>query len=112
MQCGLIPLSRGAPDLAMPSAQGFITIQGRQPPAEETPVSGPRIGTVGPRSSWIGTQWAPGQGGDTPGGGGAATQGMTEAVTTAWMVDGYVQPPKKAHVGGQVRWQGSRRGNA
>jgi hypothetical protein len=114
-QCGAIPMSRlaGWPG-QLPAAQGYIGTGGGMfaPTPRSFVVPGPVIGTIAPASDDIGQQWAPGQGGDTPGGGGAALIGNTTAVETAWIVDGLVVPIVRPHRPGSVGWQGSRRGRA
>lgn len=112
------PISRAATrDPQMPQNQGYFGTGGPEfvpLPYAIFDLPGPVIGTVAPASLGIGTQWAPGQGGDTPGGGGAATRGMTHAVETGWIKDGYVVPAGKVvhHAPGTVSWVGSRRGGA
>lgn len=107
------PISRlAAPNPQMPSAQGFISIQSFQPADFQRPKPGPLIGQAAARSTWIGFQWAPGQGGDTPGGGGAALIGQTMPVETAWINKGQVMPNALQHKPGTVGWVGSRRGGA
>lgn len=102
--------------LQLPMSQGYIGTGGVQftPVSERTfETPGPVLGTIGPRSTWIGEQWAPGQGGDTPGGGGAAmTFGMNQPVMTAWITDGNVTPLALQHRPGTVGFVGSRRSGA
>ena len=114
---GPISLSRAteASGMSYPGGQGYIGTGGDQFRPQSIPVferPGPSIGTIGPRSTWIGAQWAPGQGGDTPGGGGAATQGELAPVGTLWILDGNVIPQALQHTPGTVGWVGSRRGAA
>jgi hypothetical protein len=113
--CGVIQIARVAgnhPEL--PSSQGYIGTGGDmfRPRPRQFAIPGPRIGVVAPRSDWIGTQWAPGQGGDTPGGGGAALIGETTAVETAWIQNGLVTPTNVSHAPGSVGFTGARRGRA
>jgi hypothetical protein len=98
----------------LPASQGYIGTGGAMfvPNEKQFVVPGPIIGTIAPASDDIGQQWAPGQGGDTPGGGGAALIGNTTEVETAWIVDGLVVPVAQAHAAGTVGWVGSRRGKA
>lgn len=112
---GPIALSRGVVKMQMPATQGWIMVGGEPPPKFEAPHPGPRIGTAAPRSSWIGYQWAPGQGGDTPGGGGAALPGgMSQAPELVWDLKGYIIPKSQVrrHNPGSVGWVGSRRSGA
>jgi hypothetical protein len=111
---GPIPVSRlaGWPG-QLPASQGYIGTGGDEfRPRPRFAVPGPTIGTIAPPDDAIGAQWAPGQGGDTPGGGGAALIGMTQAVETSWIVDGFVVPLRGAHQPGTVGFQGARRGRA
>ncbi len=99
----------------LPSSQGYIGTGGDAfRPMPVFAVAGPLIGTIAPASDAIGVQWAPGQGGDTPGGGGAALIGDTMPVETAWVQDGFVVPASVAvkHRPGTVGWISSRRGRA
>ena len=99
----------------LPANQGYIGTGGAMfLPMPVFAVAGPPIGTIAPSSDAIGIQWAPGQGGDTPGGGGAAMIGETVAVETAWINDGLVVPASVAvkHQSGTVGWIGSRRSRA
>ena len=113
---GAVPISRlagWAPEY--PASQGYIGTGGPEfapPTAPVFELPGPVIGVVGPRSTWIGQQWAPGQGGDTPGGGGAALIGETHAVETAWVTNGAVTPQALQHRPGSVGFVGSRRSRA
>ena len=113
--CGPIPVSRAANPVTLPAAQGYDSTQGLMPAPFFRPVSGPPIGSMAPLSTWIGDQWAPGQGGDTPGGGGAGeTFGGAVPVTTSWLdKNGLVVPSAlQRHVSGTVGFQGARRGKA
>ena len=113
--CGAIPMSRLAGNSPrLPTSQGYIGTGGSAfvPNRVVFLVPGPAIGAVAPPRDDIGVQWAPGQGGDTPGGGGAAMIGQTRAVETAWIVDGLVVPNRQAHAPGSVGWIGTRRGKA
>lgn len=108
------PISRAAaPNPQLPYMQGWISPASDQPAPFGHPMPGPLIGVIGPRTTWIGYQWAPGQGGDTPGGGGAATAGQTIAVQTQWFKNGLVIPmSQQPHVSGTVGWVGTRRSRA
>lgn len=110
--CGPVPISRAAaPNPQMPSNQGFVSIQQFQPmPRNRAPGLVPLI--YAPSQDAIGVQWAPGQGGDTPGGGGAACIGMFTAVDTAWIENGLVTPLPYQHLPGTVGFVGSRRSRA
>jgi len=113
--CGTIALSRAAVPIELPDAQGYTSVQSFKPAPFFHPIPGPRIGVIAPPSSWIGDQWAPGQGGDTPGGGGAAeTFGECEPVATTWIdKNGLVVPGAlQHHAPGSVGFQGARRGRA
>ena len=113
--CGAIPISRLAGSSPrLPSSEGYIGTGGREfvPHRMEFIVPGPAIGSIAPPTDAIGCQWAPGQGGDTPGGGGAALIGETMAVETAWLKDGFVVPVALVHAPGTVGWVGSRRARA
>jgi hypothetical protein len=103
---GPIPISRLAGRGQLPAVQGFISIAGFSPPARFE-VPGPPLNHTLPPAG-IGPQWAPGAGGDTPGGGGAFT-GETAPVETAWFQDGYVVTPSKIHNPGTVSARGPRR---
>jgi hypothetical protein len=113
--CGAVPISRLAGwSPQMPAAQGYIATGGpmfRPNPIVFAMVTDPPFAS-GANLDAIGLQWAPGQGGSTPGGGGAAMIGETMAVETAWIQDGLVVPPTKAHVPGTVGWMSSRRSRA
>lgn len=102
--------------LAMPDSEGYIGTGGdefRPLPWPQFEVPGPAIGALPSRETWIGVQWAPGQGGDTPGGGGAAmTFGETQPVETAWITDGVVTTPAAMHKPGSVGYSGARRSRA
>jgi hypothetical protein len=109
------PISRlaGWPGV-LPASQGYIGTGGPmfQPVPKVFVIPGPVIGEIAPEADDIGIQWAPGQGGDTPGGGGAAMIGNTVEVETAWLVAGFVVPIQQKHASGSVGWIGSRRGRA
>lgn len=110
---GPVQLSRAAPRLSLPGTQPWWGVSGYPPPAFERPLSGPVIGVAG--HAGIGYQFAPGQGGDTPGGGGAAVPGgMTQAVEYTGEVKGFVLPRSagRRHVPGTVGWIGARRSGA
>lgn len=112
---GAVPISRAAAlDPQLPASQGYFGVGGPEflPQGKVFVVPGMPIGSIAPPTLAIGVQWAPGQGGDTPGGGGAATLGQTTEVTTAWYVDGIVQAPRQAHKPGTVGPVGYRRGPA
>ena len=102
--------------MSMPASQGFIGTGGAQfrpMTAQAFEEPGTRIGTTGARSTWIGDQFAPGQGGPTPGGGGfGAGMGQDQAVQTLWVLDGNVIPQALQHQPGHIGWVGSRRGAA
>jgi hypothetical protein len=112
---GTRPISRAAArDPQMPAAQGYIATGGDQfrpnpasfaPGRRQPPASGANL-------NGIGIPWAPGQGGDTPGGGGAGEIGNTVAVdVSSWYNDGFVTPFNASHAPGSVGAK-SRRGNA
>jgi len=112
--CGPNPISRAAArDPRMPASQGYIGTGGR----EFLPTPGvfkftPVPYRFAPVSDWIGNHWAPGQGGDTPGGGGAALIGETQQVDVSkWYNQGYVTPYSASRAPGSVGAQ-SRRGRA
>ena len=109
---GPVSLSRAAHPLTLPAAQGWIMTSGQPPPSYEAPIPGPVIGVAGHRG--YGYQWAPGQGGDTPGAGGAGVPGGdTSVVTQDAIVRGYAIPASvTAHVPGTVGWIGVRRSGA
>lgn len=112
------PVSRAAArNPQMPANQGYFGTGGPEfvPPSRPAFSSpGPIIGTIAPPNLAIGVQWAPGQGGDTPGGGGAATAGQTFPVETAWVDNGLVVPMSSVirHRPGTVGWVSSRRSRA
>lgn len=98
----------------MPAAQGYFATGGE----EFRPTPGVFVpGRVPPPPSGanlngIGVPWAPGQGGDTPGGGGAGMIGERRAVdTSGWITNGFVQPLDFSHAPGSVG-ASSRRGKA
>jgi hypothetical protein len=97
----------------MPASQGYIGTGG----SEFVPTLGalkfvPAAFRPAPKSDYIGMNWAPGQGGDTPGGGGAALIGETQQVdVAAWYSMGFVIPFNASHAPGAVGAQ-SRRGRA
>ena len=103
-------------DIQMPASQGYVGTGGDQfRPQTYTAFEhkGPSIGTAGPHSTWIGSQFAPGQGGPTPGGGGFGVgMGSDVPVQTLWVSDGNVIPQALQHQPGHVGWVGSRRGAA
>lgn len=99
----------------LPATQGYIGTGGDMfRPTPRFAIPGPSLGTIAPPEDAIGFQWAPGQGGDTPGGGGAAMIGETFPVETAWIQNGLVIPrsAQGAHRPGTVGWVGSRRSRA
>lgn len=111
--CGPVSLSRAAHPLSLPGSQPWVNIAFQPPPASERPISGPVIGVAG--HAGIGYQFAPGQGGDTPGGGGAAVPGgLTYAVEYTGEVKGFVLPRSAGalHRPGEVGWVGARRSGA
>lgn len=113
-QHGPVQLSRAAATaLQMPAAQGFIGTGGVDfQPANRAvfTVGGHIIGL--PAVVSYGPQFAPGQGADTPGGGGSC-EGTTMAVETRWLTNGRVVPASQlAHQPGTVGWVGSRRSRA
>lgn len=97
-----------------PSSQGYIGTGGPQfqpLPKQLFSVPGPPIGVMTAPAGW-GTQFAPGQGGDTPGGGGSCA-GNTQGIETAWYTDGLVTPPMATYnKPGQVGARPSRRSRA
>src|SRR5580658_863363 len=104
---GPVRLSRNAVHLQLPGTQGYLSLAHMPMPKWEAPVSGPRIGTIAPITDGIGMQWAPGQGGDTPGGGGAGmTFGQHVPVEVQGYKKGYIIPRSAygAHKPGTVRW--------
>ena len=99
----------------LPGSQGYIGTGGDEfRPMPVFAMAGPLIGTIAPASDAIGVQWAPGQGGDTPGGGGAALIGSHVEVETAWVTDGFVVPISVLgpHKPGTVGFKSSRRSRA
>ncbi len=110
MQAGPIPLSRAAPRMQLPGTQPWVPQWGIPVPKDLAPIPGPRIGTRDHEK--LGYQFAPGQGADTPGAGGAGVPGgETAPVETLWFWNGYVIPQSKwgPHPPGTVGWIGSRR---
>ena len=115
-QVGAIPISRLAGNHPiMPADQGFIGTGGDEFRPWPMFVAGaPLLGFAVPSPPGIGLQWAPGQGGDTPGGGGASTAGQHVAVETALLKDGLVVPTSQIypHRPGSVAPSGPRRSRA
>lgn len=110
---GPISYSRAAHPLSLPQDQPYTLPSGMPPPVTERPMPGPLIGVAG--HIGIGYQWAPGQGGATPGGGGAALPGgLTRAETQDWTIQGFVIPKTSSarHTPGTVGWVGTRRSEA
>ena len=111
---GTIQLSRACgPYPNLPASQGFIGTGGSMFMPQSQVIfeqKGPLLGDqIEPHG--YGTQFAPGQGGDTPGGGGSV-KGETAAVRTNWINDGMVTPVALQHRPGSVGWVGSRRSRA
>ena len=107
------PISRAAaPNPQLPSSQGYIGTGGDMfRPVPRFVVPGPPDGLQVAPAGW-GVQFAPGQGGDTPGGGGSVA-GETHGIATAWYTDGLVTPPTDIpNRPGQVGARPSRRSNA
>jgi hypothetical protein len=105
---GPIPFTRCGP-IELPAAQGFRGVYGEQfrpAPSLVFTVGGPAIGTMAPATMYLGPPFAPGQGGDTPGGGGAIP-GLHDEVQTDWLVDGAVNPQAIAHPPGVTSWTSS-----
>ncbi len=104
---GPIQLSRACgPSPSMPASQGYIGTGGSQfGPQPVFTHPGPPDG-IQVMPPGYGIQFAPGQGGDTPGGGGNF-MGETAPVDTLWIVDGVVTPGMIQHKPGTVGWVGS-----
>lgn len=113
-QIGPVPISRAAAtNPQLPSYQGYVSTE-QFAPTPRFIVPGPPLG-VQVMAPGIGMQWAPGQGGDTPGGGGASMIGMTQDVQTLLIQDGLVVPLGQVygpHRPGTVGPTALRRGRA
>ena len=110
---GPIQLSRVCgPGLDLPYSQGYVGTGGDsfRPNPRVYVVPGPGINRA-PMPPGNGPQWAPGQGGDTPGGGGQVL-GQLSAVQTLWITEGIVTPQALQHKPGTIGFTGSRRGGA
>ena len=97
-----------------PAAQGYVGTGGDEfRPLPQQVFELPGRAAFDAPVPGIGIQFAPGQGGDTPGGGGSF-RGEVVAVPTTWIIDGYVNPSalQPRNRPGQVGFQGSRRGGA
>jgi hypothetical protein len=109
------PISRLAVPPMLPGDQPWQGVQGLAANPDTRPIPGPPYGVAPSRDTWIGAQFAPGQGGDTPGAGGfGAGMGNTTPPQTQWVVDGYIVPQSQQgpHNPGWVSWVGSRRSGA
>ena len=112
---GPIPISRlagTAPQL--PASQGYFGTGGREfAPLPQQVFELPGMALFDAPVPGIGVQFAPGQGGDTPGGGGSYW-GEPYGVDTDWIIDGYVNPSalQPRNRPGSVGFQGSRRSGA
>jgi hypothetical protein len=112
-QVGAIPISRLAGNSPqLPNSQGYIGTGGSAfRPTPGFLVPAPPLG-VAQEPQGYGMQFAPGQGGDTPGGGGNFP-GLNVGVATAWYTDGLVTPPAATYnEPGQVGARPSRRSGA
>ncbi len=109
---GPIQLSRACgPSPMMPVSQGYIGTGGTTfMPTPRFVVPAPPLG-IQQMPAGYGVQFAPGQGGDTPGGGGTVP-GDVIPVQSAWIVDGTVMPLSIQHIPGTVGFVGSRRSGA